>query len=397
MRSILVSGFALALAGCVSAVDAPDAARTVPAVTQSVPAEVASLDPSDSILFWSDERRSAAFRDMEGLFPGLEIASAAAPRPLSESNKLDDVDATAARQFMAETSAAGLMVLKDGKVAFEEYGLGLEPDGRWTSFSVAKSFTSTLLGAAIEDGHIESLETPVTDIIPALAGTAYDGVTVGQIATMTSGVAWNEDYTDPDSDVAKMLAVTPVEGESQAVTYARTLEREAPAGEKWVYKTLETNLLGLIVEEATGKSLAAYSAEKIVSPAGFEGPMFWMQDLTGGNIGGCCLSLRLSDYARFGQFVLEGGDGVVPQGWFAEAGASVVEFGPQAPGFGYGYQWWAYPGGNYGAQGIFGQAITIVPSQNIVVAVVSNWPTATSSEYRTQFRELVRQISTEAN
>ena len=397
MRSILVSGFALALAGCVTAVGAPETARSVPVVTQSVPDEVASLDPSDSILFWSDERRSAAFRDMEGLFPGLEIASAAAPRPLSESNKLDDVDATAARQFMAETSAAGLMVLKDGKVAFEEYGLGLEPDGRWTSFSVAKSFTSTLLGAAIEDGHIESLETPVTDIIPALAGTAYDGVTVGQIATMTSGVAWNEDYTDPDSDVAKMLAVTPVEGESQAVTYARTLEREAPAGEKWVYKTLETNLLGLIVEEATGKSLAAYSAEKIVSPAGFEGPMFWMQDLTGGNIGGCCLSLRLSDYARFGQFVLEGGDGVVPQGWFAEAGASVVEFGPQAPGFGYGYQWWAYPGGNYGAQGIFGQAITIVPSQNIVVAVVSNWPTATSSEYRTQFRELVRQISTDAN
>ena len=106
----------------------------------------------------------------------------------------------------------------------------------------------------------------MTDIIPALAGTAYDGVSVGQIATMTSGVAWNEDYTDPDSDVAKMLAVTPVAGESQAVTYARTLSARRPAGEKWVYKTLETNLLGLIVEQATGQSLAAYAAEKIVEP-----------------------------------------------------------------------------------------------------------------------------------
>lgn len=396
MRPILASGLVLALTGCMNVVEVPPAPTAVPMVTQSTPAEIASLDPSDSILFWSDERRSAAFRDMEGLFPGLEVAPAPALRELPAGSPLDNATVARARQFIADTSAAGLMVLKDGEIVFEEYGLGFQPEERWTSFSVAKSFTSTLLGAAIEDGDIESLDTPVTDVIPALAGTAYEGVTVGQIAAMTSGVAWNEDYTDPDSDVAKMLAVTPVEGESQAVTYARTLQREAPAGEKWVYKTLETNLLGLIVEEATGKSLAAYAAEKIVAPAGFEGSLFWMQDLTGGNIGGCCLSLRLSDYARFGQFVLEGGDGVVPQGWFDRAGAPVVEFGPQAPGFGYGYQWWAFPGGNYGAQGIFGQAITIVPSRNIVVAVVSNWPTATSSDNRAKFRELVSLISSNA-
>ena len=396
MRAILASGLVLALTGCMNVVEVPPAPTAVPMVTQSTPAEIASLDPSDSILFWSDERRSAAFRDMEGLFPGLEVVPAPAPRELPAGSPLDNATVARARQFIADTSAAGLMVLKDGEIVFEEYGLGFQPEERWTSFSVAKSFTSTLLGAAIEDGDIESLDTPVTDVIPALAGTAYEGVTVGQIAAMTSGVAWNEDYTDPDSDVAKMLAVTPVEGESQAVTYARTLRREAPAGEKWVYKTLETNLLGLIVEEATGKSLAAYAAEKIVAPAGFEGSLFWMQDLTGGNIGGCCLSLRLSDYARFGQFVLEGGNGVVPQGWFDRAGAPVVEFGPQAPGFGYGYQWWAFPGGNYGAQGIFGQAITIVPRRNIVVAVVSNWPTATSSDNRAKFRELVSLISSNA-
>lgn len=391
MRAILVSTLAVALASCAGSY-AETSALPPPAVTQSMPETPASLDPSDSVLFWSDDRRSAAFRDMESLFPGLEVAAANEPRSLNDGTALDTASAEQARQFMADTAVSGLMVLKDGKVVFEEYGLGFNADQRWTSFSVAKSFTSTLLGAAIADGYIASVDQPVTEIIPALAGTAYDGVSVGQIASMTSGVAWNEDYTDPDSDVAKMLAITPVEGESQAVTYARTLEREAPAGEKWVYKTLETNLLGLIVEEATGKSLAAYSAEKIVEPAGFEGGLFWMQDLTGGNIGGCCLSLRLSDYARFGQFVLEGGEGVVPEGWFAQAGSPLVEFGPQAPGYGYGYQWWTYPGGTYGAQGIFGQAITIVPSQNLVVAAVSNWPTATSSDNRAAFQALVRQI-----
>ncbi len=391
MRALLASTLAIALAGCATAYDSGSPVAAAPAVTQSMPERMASMDPGDSILFWDDARRSAAFRNMESLFPGLEVAPANDPRVFREGPPLSRDVQVAIRDFMTKTQAAGVMVLDNGVVRFEEYGLGMMPDDRWTSFSVAKSFTSTLLGAAIADGAIESVDTPVTSIIPALVGTAYDGVTVGQIATMTSGVAWNEDYTDPNSDVARMLSVTPVAGESQAVTYAKGLRREVPAGEKWVYKTLETNLLGLIVEQATGKSLAAYAAEKIVEPAGFEGRLFWMQDLTGGNIGGCCLSLRLSDYARMGQFALEGGKGVVPDGWFAEAGSPLVGF-PNAPGYGYGYQWWTYPGA-YGAQGIFGQAITIVPESNLVVAVVSNWPTATSTDNRNGFREVVGKIA----
>lgn len=397
MKGFWISTAALVLSGCAGAYDsAPVGEVTVapPAVTQSMPEQMASMDPGDSILFWSDERRSAAFRDMEGLFPGLEVAPAAKTRVLPRAGENLPVALQAEiRAYMAQTQAAGVMALKNGEVVFEDYGLGFGPTGRWTSFSVAKSFTSTLLGAAIEDGAVDSVDTPVTDIIPALAGTAYDGVSVGQIASMTSGVAWNEDYTDPDSDVAKMLAIAPVAGESQAVTYARTLTREAPAGKKWVYKTLETNLLGLIVEQATGRPLAAYAAEKIVEPAGFAGGLFWMQDLTGGNIGGCCLSLRLADYARMGQFALEGGKGVVPEGWFAKAGSPLVDFGERAPGFGYGYQWWTYPGDTYGAQGIFGQAITIVPEEKLVVAIVSNWPTATSSDHRADFRDLVGKIA----
>ncbi len=365
-----------ALAACTPVGELGDASSARPSVEQSMPTTVLAADDVGP-LFWDDATRADRFRNMEAYYPGLEVAPAADPRELERGAPFDSATSAALDAFLAANGTAGIMVLQDGKVRYEKYALGMGPTDRWTSFSVAKSFTSTLLGAAIADGAIAGLDVPVTQIIPALADTAYDGVTVGQIATMTSGVAWDENYADPDSDVAKMLAIAPVAGESQAVTYARTLTREAPAGEKWVYKTLETNLLGLIVEQATGRSLAGYAADKLVEPVGFAGRLFWMQDLTGGNIGGCCLSLSLSDYARFGQFVLEGGAGAVPAGWFADATSGQVRWDG---GFGYGYQWWTYPVG-YGAQGIFGQSITILPEQDMVVTIVSNWPAATGRAF----------------
>lgn len=382
-----IFGIALAAALLASCASAPVADRLEVYPTQ--PSETIALQ-DQQVLFWDAATRTDRFRRMEDFFAGIEASSAGDVRELPAGSPLPAETAAAVDAFLASSNAAGIMVIDDGKVRYEKYGLGFGPKQRWTSFSVAKSFTSTLLGAAVADGLIESMDDPVTRYIPKLAGTAYEGVSVEQLATMTSGVKWNEDYTDPNSDVAKMLTVAPVPGESQAVTYARTLEREAPAGEKWVYKTLETNLLGVLVEEATGRSLADYAKEKVVDPAGFSGDLFWMTDLTGGNIGGCCLSLRLSDYARFGQFVLEGGEGVVPQGWFAEATGRQVTF--DMPGFGYGYQWWTYPGA-YGAQGIFGQAITIVPEDRLVVAVVSNWPVASSRDLRLQWGGLVQKIA----
>ena len=382
---ILAAAAPLALGGCTTLVAPPqqDVTFTMP--------ERATAAGDSNILFWDDARRSAGFRSMETMFAGHEVAPPARPRALPRGAPLPPLIAREVDRYLAENHAAGIIVLQDGKVRHEAYGLGFGPEARWTSFSVAKSFTSTLLGAAVRDGLV-AMDAPVTRYLPALAGTAYDGVTVEQLATMTSGVKWNEDYTDPNSDVARMLTVAPVAGESQSVTYARTLTREAPAGEKWVYKTLETNLLGDLVEAATGKTLAAYAKEKIVDPAGFAGPLFWMTDLTGrSDIGGCCLSLQLSDYARFGQFVLEGGQGVVPAGWFARAGANQVAF--PVPGFGYGYQWWTYPAGAFGAQGIFGQSITLVPERGLVVAVVSNWPRASDRALAARRLALVAALS----
>ncbi len=354
-------------------------------------------DPSElQVLFWSDAQRAERFRVMEKWFPGHEVPAAKSPRALPAGKPLSPALQAELRTLIAETNSSGIMVLEDGKVRFEAYGLGMGPTDRWTSFSVAKSFTSTLLGAAIRDGSIASLEDPVTKYIPELAGSAYDGVTVKQLATMTSGAKWNEDYSDPGSDVAQMTRFLGEFGPAAVVEQMKRLTREAEPGSKWVYKTGETNLIGLLVENAVGKPLAEYAQTKIVAPAGLAGGLFWMTDLRGGNIGGCCLSITLADYARMGQFALEGGKGVVPDGWFGEAGKAQVDFTPRAPGFGYGYQWWTYPGGNFGAQGIFGQGITLVPAKGIVFAYIGNWAKASGGPERRMMLEATAKVAGEA-
>ncbi len=392
----LAGGAALHLSACGgSAVSGLESAPPQLAQVRLLPPP--EVDPAElQVLFWDDATREQRFREMEKWFAGHEVPAATKTSPLAEGAPLPEAIVKDIQDTIAKTNAAGVMVWHKGAVRFEGYGLGFGPEQRWTSFSVAKSFTSTLLGAAIADGFIGGLSDPVTQYIPELTGSSYDGVTVQQLATMTSGVAWDEDYTDPESDVAQMNRFVLEYGPDAIVEQMKRLERDSAPGVQFNYKTGETNLIGLLVETAVGLPLAEYAQEKIVEPAGFENGLFWMVDPRGGNIGGCCLSLSLADYTRMGVFVLKGGvdasgASVVPDGWFAEAGDSVVDFGDS--GFGYGYQWWTYPGGNFGAQGIFGQSITLVPSQDLVVTVVSNWSTATSGENRSAWGEITAKIA----
>lgn len=390
-----VSALVLAAAMAAPGLHAEEQGPAAPAARLVQPPARDAAD--QQVLFWSDDQRRERFRVMEQWFAGHEVPAAATPRPLAKGAALSAALQADLTALMEETNTAGIMILEDGAIRFEAYNLDLGPEDRWTSFSVAKSFTSTLLGAAVKDGFIASLDDPVTRYVPGLAGSAYEGVTVRQLATMTSGVRWNEDYADPKSDVAQMNRFVVEYGPDAIVAQMRALPREAQPGEKWVYKTGETNLIGVLVENAVGKPLAEYAKAKIVDPAGFAGDLFWMVDPRGGNIGGCCLSIRLSDYARMGQFALEGGKGMVPEGWFAEAGRAQVSFGPDAPGFGYGYQWWAYPGGNYGAQGIFGQGITLVPEKGLVIAFVGNWAKASGGPERARMLAMVPRIIAEAD
>jgi len=226
----------------------------------------------------------------------------------------------------------------------------------------------------MKDGAIRSLDDPVTRYIRGLRGSAYDDVTVRQLLTMTSGVRWDEDYTNPESDVARMYAQAPDPGFDMTVSYVRKLPREAPPGTKWVYKTSETNLVGVLVAEATGKRLADYLSEKIWRPYGMERDAEWMIDDVGHEQGGCCLAMTLRDYGRFGQFVLDGaragGTPVVAGNWLAEATRTHVSTGA-GTGSGYGYQWWTRDDGTFEGRGIYGQTLHVDRARRLVIVIHS--------------------------
>lgn len=350
------------------------AATVCAAHAQTAPGE-AALPKNRGVLFWNDQERDAGFRAMEKIFPTHVVRKGEHVRELPQGTPLalPELDA-----YMARERTAAIVVLQDGKVRLEAYRRNFDAAGRWTSFSVAKSFTSTLVGAAVKDGYIKSIEDDVTAYIPELKGSGYEGVSIRQILNMTSGVKWNEDYADPNSDVAKFQAEAPQDGSDPVVSYLRRLPREAEPGTKWVYKTGETNLIGVLVTRATKKTLADYLGEKVWRPYGMEQDAAWMIAPNGQEIGGCCLSVAARDYARMGQFILEGGHGVLPAGWLAQATRKQAGIGQ--PGFGYGFQWWTRDDGTFAARGIFGQMVNIDPARRLVTVILSDWDKATNPE-----------------
>lgn len=342
------------------------------------------------LLFWSVPQRDAAFRALDRislLAKWRDIHTAGTPRPLPAGSPLKlplDVDA-----YMAGQRSAALLILHKGQLRLERYGLDFDAQGRWTSFSVAKSFTSTLVGAALRDGHIKSMDDKVSDYIPQMKGSAYDDVSISQLLTMTSGVRWNEDYDDPASDVARFNNHQPEPGVPAIVSYLRQLPREAPPGQRWLYSTGETNLVGILISQATGKPLSQYLQEKVWGPVGMEQQATWILSKTGEEISGCCIQASARDYARFGQFILEGarinGQSILPDGWLQQAGTRQADIGQ--PGRGYGYQWWTYDDGSFAARGIFGQGIFIDPRRELVIVSNANWAGGARDPQGTEARE----------
>ncbi len=338
-----------------------------------------AMPTNRDVLMWTVSQRDAAFRAMDRL-PVLATASEIAPStkplplPAGRAMTIPGVDA-----YLAGQRAAGLVIVQDGKVRFERYGLGFGAQGRWTSFSVAKSFTSTLVGAAIRDGAIKSLNDKVSQYIPDLRGSAYDDVSVQQLLTMSSGVRWNEDYEDPKADVGMFNNAEPDPGVDATVSYMRKLPRALPPGTVWHYNTGETNLIGVLVSSATHKPLSQYLEEKIWKPAGMESKATWLLGKTGHEIAGCCLQATTRDFARMGLLVLAGGQTaagqIVAPDWFAQATHKQKDIGE--PGKGYGFQWWTYDDGTVAAQGIFGQGIFIDPKRKLVIASNADWTRAT--------------------
>ncbi|HUH31634.1 MAG TPA: serine hydrolase [Rhodanobacter sp.] len=337
----------------------------------------------EDVLFWTQAQRDAQFSQMDKLFPGNRIAHGAHVQALPAGAPLTPrwEDATTLDSYLRAQHIAGVMVLQHGKIRLERYAANFGPQQRWTSFSVAKSFTSTLLGAAVREGYIHSLDDTLVTYIPQLRGSAYADVSVRQLLTMTSGVRWNEDYADPKSDVAQMYRSACSNGQPHVLPYLEKLPREWPAGTHWNYNTAETDLLGILVQRATHRSLARYLQETIWQPYGMAADAYWLKDeCDGSDTGGSGLSATLADYARMGQFMLGGarinGQPVVADDWLRNALRKQQDV--DEPGRGYGYQWWTYDDGSYAGIGIFGQLLYVDPQRQLVIAQVGAWPQAGS-------------------
>jgi CubicO group peptidase (beta-lactamase class C family) len=354
-------------------------------------AEAPYIDPADDEkylgesamqLFWTPEQQVAGYRNMDKIDWSREVPAGSDPYPLpTELQDLDSVEVTSGEvsmtvdAYVRKKNVAGLIVVKNGTVVYERYELGNTAESRWLSYSVAKSVTSLLVGAAIKDGYIQSVNEKVTDYLPRLKNSAYDAATIRHVLQMSSGVEWTEIYEDPQSDINTVTWPT-----LELYEYLRHKPRVAAAGELYNYNTAETNLLGTLVRSAIGNNLSTYLGEKIWKPFGMEHDAYWMlSEEGGGEFGGSSLNATLRDYARIGLFAmhngrLRNGESVLPDGWMAESTT------PSAGFEGYGYLWWLRGNGAFAAAGIFGQGIYINPQENLVVAIHSARENASRSE-----------------
>ena len=352
-----------------------------------ISAETSKLgdQPAQSILFWDTEKKIEGFKNIRELLPTRIINKS--DYPLSLSYGLDDFSDISYRyknntytiqDYINKFKVGGLIILRNGKILHEEYNFGNNQESRWISFSVTKSVTSMLLGAAIKDGFIKNVEEPVVTYLPHLIDSSYRDVTIKQVLHMSSGIKWNEDYTDPYSDVSLASGLNSLE----LYSYLNKLGKSSNPGEEFNYNTGEANLIGGIVRSAIGNNLSTYLEQKIWKPFGMEHDAYWVLDNNYSlELGGCCINATLRDYSRIGLFAMNKGitrEGiaVLPTNWIDESTnpSNNLKY--------YGYQWWL-DGPEYEsfyADGIFGQFIWIDPSSKIVVAMQSVWDSAASQE-----------------
>lgn len=350
---------------------------------------------------WTQEEREFGFAHFDEVYKTRDVPSGSRVHTLPQGAPIAGFSKGGEKEkeleeFLTEQKVAGFLILQDGMIRMERYALGFSDAERWTSQSVAKSVTSTLVGAAIKDGYIKSIDDYVTDYLPDLKGSAYDKVTVRHLLTMTSGVRWTEVYTDSSADIARFYTEPTEPGIDATVSYMRRLPAEAEPGKKWLYKTGETHLLGVLVSAATGQTLSEYLSSKIWIPYGMEQKATWILGRTDQELAGCCLQMKLRDFGRFGQFVLEGGringESIVPDNWFDTATHTQI---PVAPGWGYGYQWWIMGDGTFRALGVHGQMIHIDRARRLVVAINSAWPEAESFKRQLSVSNFLRTIARE--
>ncbi|MBI1493444.1 serine hydrolase domain-containing protein [Halocynthiibacter styelae] len=274
--------------------------------------------------------------------------------------------------WIEERSVTALLVMKGGEIRSEAYFLGTSSDDMRVSWSVAKSFLSALIGILHHDGTIPDLDVPVTQYVPTLAGTAYEGATIRNVLNMASGVQFDEDYLAFFSDINKMGREIALGGSLDDFAAGLEVQEHSP-GEIWQYVSIDTHVIGMVIRGASGREIPDLLSEKIIAPLGFQSTPYYLTDGDGTSfvLGG--LNMPTRDYARFGLMFANGGswkgEQIVPAEWIA---ASTAPSAPTAPGeIGYGFQWWVPVGaqpGEYMARGVYGQYIYINTAKDVVIA-----------------------------
>jgi CubicO group peptidase (beta-lactamase class C family) len=284
-------------------------------------------------------------------------------------------------QFLERTYTNALLVMKDGRIVAEIYRNNTGPATRFIAFSMTKSITSLLIGRALEEKRIESLDDPITRYLPELKSGGYNGVTIRQILQMRSGVDYEEryDFGNPGA-AARNHEQALVRNIVRFADAARTIPRKNPPGQVWQYKTLDTAVLGWLLERVSGGStVAAYTAQRLWEPLGAEADAYYIMDGAPGvgrEFSGAGFNATLRDFGRLGLMVLNGGEAnghrIVSADWIRESTRPTV---PGGPGPGYGYQWWmvANPGA-FQALGLQGQYIYIDPATRTVIVKLSYFP-----------------------
>lgn len=332
------------------------------------------LPPAKDMLFWTPDQQAIAYRNFANIYASRLVQHGADVLALPKGAPLAVGTAQTTAEFLKANHTFGLLILHQGRIRLETYNSGLKPTDHWVSYSMSKSVTSTLIGAAIKDGKISSVDELVTKYVPELKGSGYDGVTIRQVLNMSTGVKWNENYLDRDSDTNFIVRSLAERHSGSLLEHQKGLPRAWAPDSKFDYNSGNTHILGVIISRATGKHLADYLSEKIWKPAGMESDATWVTDgETGQEFAGCCLNATLRDFGRFGLFALHEGKrgsySAVPAGWFAEATAG-------SPAFkGYSFQWWLQPEKHrFAAAGVFGQNIIISPNDDTVIVMLSARP-----------------------
>lgn len=330
------------------------------------------------------------FDRMHTLLPSRRLTASPTPHPFPDGRALD-LPATFAfagstvdtEQFLDASDTGALLVLRDGNVVHEQYRLTGGRDVTWMSMSVAKSFISALVGIAVEQGHIRSIDDPISDYIDAEPGSAYDGVRIEDVLQMSSGARWNEDYSDPASDIVRLGAAMGAGGSLDR--FVATAAPDVAPGTVCQYNSTDTQALGALLVRATGQSITDYMQQHLFDPLGMEHDGYWLLDDQGREMAFGGLNLTARDFAKLGELYRRGGNWhgrqVVPADW-AEAsvrpGAPHLEWGrPVIAGGtlpdGYGYQWWLISGGldQYSAIGVYNQWVFVSPRDGVTIVKLS--------------------------